>query len=117
MADAQQKSYEVGYAKPPRHSRFQRGESGNPRGRPRGALNLSSRLMQALLESVTVSEHGVAKKMRKIDIAITQQTNKAAAGDAQALKLLTTLLREADRRETDGQNPITVVISKTDSEL
>ena len=55
--------------------------------------------------------------MRKIDIAITQQTNKAAAGDAQALKLLTTLLREADRRETGDQNPITVVISEDDSEL
>jgi hypothetical protein len=117
MADDQQKGYEVGYAKPPRHSRFQKGRSGNPRGRPRGALNLNSRLIQALLESVTVSERGVAKKMRKIDIAITQQTNKAAAGDAQALKLLTTLLREADRAEAVDQNPITVVISKTGSEL
>jgi hypothetical protein len=80
-------------------------------------ITYEDRCQKALLESVTVSEHGVAKKMRKIDIAITQQTNKAAAGDAQALKLLTTLLREADRRETGGQNPITVVISKTDSEL
>ena len=31
--------YEVGYGKPPAHSRFRPGQSGNPRGRPRGARN------------------------------------------------------------------------------
>jgi len=114
MAADQPQACEVGYRKPPRHSRFQKGQSGNPRGRPRGALNLGSTLTRALLESVTVSERGIARKMRKIDIAIRQQTNKAAAGDAQALKLLAALLREADR-SPNGHEPITVVISETDS--
>ena len=45
MANDQHKGYAVGYAKPPRHSRFQEGGSGNPRGRARGALNLSSKLI------------------------------------------------------------------------
>jgi hypothetical protein len=28
--------YEVGYGKPPKHTRFRKGQSGNPGGRPRG---------------------------------------------------------------------------------
>ncbi len=31
-------SYEVGYRKPPRHTQFQKGQSGNPGGRPRRSL-------------------------------------------------------------------------------
>ncbi len=35
-------TYEVGYKKPPRHTRFSKGISGNPRGRPKGTQNLVS---------------------------------------------------------------------------
>lgn len=37
-------SYEVGYGKPPKHTRFRPGQSGNPMGRPRGAKNRSNRI-------------------------------------------------------------------------
>jgi Family of unknown function (DUF5681) len=36
--------YEVGYGKLPRHTRFVKGQSGNPRGRPPGAKNLKTML-------------------------------------------------------------------------
>ena len=42
--------YEVGYGKPPRHTRFKRGRSGNPRGRHPGSRNLSTVLSEALNE-------------------------------------------------------------------
>ena len=42
--------YAVGYGKPPKHTRFKKGRSGNPRGRPRGAKNLSTLLFGALNE-------------------------------------------------------------------
>ena len=48
------RDYEVGRGKPPVHSRFKKGQSGNPRGRP--AKNLAVLLAAALNETVTVTE-------------------------------------------------------------
>ena len=36
--------YQVGYGKPPIETRFKSGQSGNPRGRPKGAKNKTSRI-------------------------------------------------------------------------
>jgi S-adenosylmethionine/arginine decarboxylase-like enzyme len=44
----------VGYGKPPLHTRFKKGQSGNPRGRPRGAKNLSTLVSDALDQTVVV---------------------------------------------------------------
>ena len=33
------KTYDVGYCNPPQHSRFQKGKSGNPSGRPKHSRN------------------------------------------------------------------------------
>ena len=51
--------YQVGYGKPPDHSRFVKGQSGNPRGRPPGAQNMKTLLTKALNELV-VATAGVA---------------------------------------------------------
>src|SRR5262245_29021911 len=48
--------YEVGYARPPLHSRFKRGQSGNPKGRPRGSRSVASVLHRILNEKVPARE-------------------------------------------------------------
>jgi Family of unknown function (DUF5681) len=90
--------YEVGYGKPPRDTRFKRGQSGNPRGRPPGAKNLSTLLNEALNESVVVTENGGRKRISKRKAAFKQLVNDAAKGNWRALKLLVDILQDIERR-------------------
>lgn len=81
-------AYEVGYRKPPRHSRFRKGRSGNPKGRPRGSKNSATLLKQALGEHVIVTENGRRKTATKLEVIFKQLVNRAAQGDHRATQLL-----------------------------
>jgi len=91
-----QGDYPVGYAKPPRHSRFVKGQSGNPRGRPPGAKNLKTLLNKALNERVTVTEHGGRRKITKREAIVTQLVNGSAKGDLKAIHILLEMLRDIE---------------------
>lgn len=86
---------EVGYGKPPKRSRFQKGTSGNPAGRPKGKKNLATVLEKDLHEKVVINEQGTRKTVTKMEAAVKQLTNKAASGDLAALRLLTALVNSA----------------------
>jgi Family of unknown function (DUF5681) len=88
----------VGYGRPPRHTRFKKGQSGNPKGRPGGAKNLSTLLTDALNELVIVAENGRRRKISKRLAIIKQLVNHAAKGDWRAAKLLFDILYEIERR-------------------
>src|ERR1700724_4675339 len=75
-----QGDYEVGYGKPPRDTRFKRGQSGNPRGRPPGAKNLSTLLNEALNELVVVTENRGRKRIRKRQAAFKALVKRGAKG-------------------------------------
>ena len=78
--------YDVGYGRPPVHTRFKPGESGNPRGRPKGSLNLISLLRKALHDRVEVVKQGRVKRISKFELALTQMVNRAVKGDARAMQ-------------------------------
>lgn len=107
-------NYPVGYGKPPHHSRFKKGQSGNPKGRPKGRRNFATTLRLALDETVNVNERGKIRRIKKLDCALRQQANKAAAGDMKALALLAQLMREW---RAEDPKPVTIVISEDDSKL
>ena len=91
-----QRDYEVGYRKPPRSTRFKKGQSGNPRGRPSGSKNLSTLLSEALNEPVTVTENGRRRKVSKREAIIKQLVNQSANGDWRAVKMLLEILRDIE---------------------
>ena len=98
MPPEKMRDYEVGYSKPPRQSQFKKGQSGNPKGRPGGAKNLSTLLSEALNEPVIVTENGRHRKITKRQAAFKQLVNEAAKGNWRALKLLVDILQDIERR-------------------
>jgi Family of unknown function (DUF5681) len=96
--DTKGDDYEVGYGKPPLHTRFKKGQSGNPRGRPPGAKNLSTLLTEALNEPVVIAENGGRKRISKREAMIKQLVNKSAKGDWRAVKILLEIWQEIEGR-------------------
>ena len=54
----------VGYGKPPEQTKFKKGQSGNPAGRPRGSRNLKSLINRELNSTITIEQAG---KKRRFD--------------------------------------------------
>ena len=91
MPDNQESKYEVGFQRPPRHTQFRKGTSGNPKGRPRETKNLAAVLEEALAEKVAIVENGRRRKITKRSAMIKQLVNKAVSGDLRASRQLTDL--------------------------
>ena len=97
MPPANEHDYEVGYGKPPEHTRFVKGHSGNPRGRPPGAKNIKTLLTRALNELVVVTDHGGRRQVSKRQAIVNQIVNRAARPDFKAIPILLGMLRDTER--------------------
>jgi hypothetical protein len=86
MSRGAPRDYDIGFGRPPVQTRFTKGRSGNPRGRPKRSHNMASVLRQVLNERVTVKENGERRRMTKLEAALKQLVNRAAAGDSRALR-------------------------------
>ncbi len=69
-------------------TRFKPGQSGNPKGRPKGSKSRARIIEDELNALITVSENGKRIRITKLQAAIRQQANKAAGGDLSALKAI-----------------------------
>jgi hypothetical protein len=78
------RDYEVGDRRPPKHTRFKPGVSGNPKGRSKGSVNLRTRIARQLRQTVPVTRHGRQVKMLKADLIAHQIVDAAAKGNLKA---------------------------------
>jgi hypothetical protein len=85
--------FEVGYGQPPRHTRFQPGMSGNPRGRVKGVCNLGSDVRRTLQTPVKLSDQGKPKRVSTQEAALLRLREKALKGDGRSLDRLLELAR------------------------
>jgi len=80
--------YKTGFGRPPKHTQFRKGESGNPNGRPKGSKNAHALFEKICEELVTVNGVTGPRRMTKLKAGLTQLVNKAASGDLKAIGML-----------------------------
>jgi hypothetical protein len=66
-------NYQVGYKKPPLHSRFKPGRAGNAGGRKKQADGFACLFTEALNETVTITENGRARTISKRELLVNGQ--------------------------------------------
>lgn len=84
--------YLVGYRRPPRHTQFKKGQSGNPKGRPKISKCPNETLVNELFSTIEIKENGKTKKITKLDAIYKRVTNMALSGDMKAINTLLKLL-------------------------
>jgi hypothetical protein len=90
-------SYEVGYRKPPRHTQFQKGQSGNPGGRPRRpARRLEELALYEAYRATIVMEDGRAVPMPAIQAVLRSQLQSAAGGNVRAQRDILAMIRDIE---------------------
>ena len=115
MPDNRDSDYQVGYGKPPQHTRFKKGESGNPTGRPKGSKNLTTLLEKELKQRVVVTENGRRRSITKQEAMVKHLVNKAVSGDRPLMQLLLEEIRLLEARA--ASSPSDASIDEADREV
>ena len=102
----------VGYGRPPVHTRFKPGQSGNPRGRAKGQRNVHTVVDEVLSQRITIRERNRTRSVTKLEAVIVTMVNAALRGDAKAQASLIALLRllgmTGEPPQAPTQEPFTV---------
>src|ERR1035441_8653643 len=98
--------FEVGYKKPPKSGMFAKGQSGNPKGRPKGSKKLANVVMRESRQTVRVNGPRGSRLVTKLEAALMQLGNKAAQGDLRAQRELVNLVRISEEAANTGFSPL-----------
>ena len=85
--------YSVGYGRPPRHTQFKPGQSGNPKGRPKQNKSLPALLKDTLFRRVTINDKGKRRKVPYIEAFLDRLAHMSVNGDPRARHDLLDLIK------------------------
>ncbi|MEM8919329.1 MAG: DUF5681 domain-containing protein [Pseudomonadota bacterium] len=97
-------NYLIGYRKPPKHTQFKPGRSGNPKGRPKGARNFDTDVREILGMKVKVrDEKGRSRKKSTTAVVLLKLREKALKGDPKAMDRILELAAQISAKDTVKQ--------------
>lgn len=105
--------YEVGYGRPPKHTQFRKGRSGNPKGRPKRSKSLGQELLDELNRKITITENGEARRVTKLQALVKSLIANAIKNDGRSIKVLMEALSLLEPRSGEDEN----ALSETETEL
>ena len=76
--------YAVGYGRPPDHTRFAKGASGNPAGRPKGSKNLKTIISDSLTAPIVMREGDRTRRVPIVQAIIMKQVENGLKGNDKA---------------------------------
>jgi hypothetical protein len=117
VPESERGDYEVGYKKPPRHTQFRKGKSGNPAGRPKRTLDVRASLNKVLTDPVPVRIDGKLTKMSSLDVGLRNLTSNMLKGDPKAFATLLKMMAEADMIKLPQESETDVSISREDERM
>ncbi|MBX3485129.1 DUF5681 domain-containing protein [Phenylobacterium sp.] len=105
-AGVEEPGYEVGYGKPPREHQFKPKQSGNLKGRPKGAHNVTETVMRHLDGAMTVRQAGKPRRMTRREVLVQKLYERALGGDNRAAALLLTYDLSSRASVPDGASDL-----------
>lgn len=84
----------IGYKNPPKHTQFKKGQSGNPKGRPKSARGLKTDLKAELIGKMNIRVNGEDVSGTKQQLMLRTLTVRAASGDISATRILINLVMQ-----------------------
>jgi hypothetical protein len=106
-------SYSVGYGKPPKEHRFQPGQPGNRKGRPKGTKNTLTLLREILDRKIEVRSGSTVRNITVREAMLTRFAESALKGDTKSAAFL---LQRYDMPET-AQEHVTHVTTPEEQEI
>ena len=103
-----QPNNEVGYKRPPQHSRFKPGQSGNPSGRAKGSQNLKTLFQKILKEEVSLREGTDVRKVSKAEAIMRGLVVGALKGDTRSIVTLFRLAEQTGQFEEPHREITTI---------
>ena len=91
---------EVGYGKPPRANQFKSGQSGNPKGRPKGSRNEATILQELLQHKVTLNERGKTRKIILLEAILRKVADDCLKGNTKSISFLLNRYQAAAASDT-----------------
>lgn len=121
MANADDRERKVGYRYPPKEHQFQKGQSGNPKGRPRRAkAALGTIVKEELAKTISVSQNGEKVSITRLEAIIRRAVEDALTGTPTERRLTAKLLTQLLPQEAAGDplpSGFIVQLVRSDEEL